>query len=211
MSVNHAIPSLPLSLSGFLLPAVVLLSSSALLQLSSFLSALPIRIPSPSAPSLSLPSFAKPIFHPRSKTLRHLLESSSIREYSVSAPRQKTVVGELARHTVELYPDGAGALDRLGGPTASVVFRRASSQHYTNTISDPPVSTSARARSNEVTLADRAGSGSPSGAGRSARSVSSNHLFDPGGSELDRLCRMVCFTPMVASRRYRSAAGDKNL
>lgn len=88
----------------------------------------PIRTFAGSFPSSCF--LAKPIFHPRSKTLRHLLESSSIREYSVSAPRQKTVVGELARHTVELYPDGAGALDRLGGPTASVVFRRASSQHY---------------------------------------------------------------------------------
>lgn len=57
----------------------------------------------------------------------------------MSAPRPTAVVGELARHTVELYPDGAGALDRLGGPTASVVFRRASSQHYEHTISDPPV------------------------------------------------------------------------
>lgn len=42
---------------------------------------------------------AKPIFHPWSKTLRHLLESSSIREYSVSAPKQKAVVGELVRHS----------------------------------------------------------------------------------------------------------------
>jgi len=56
----------------------------------------------------------------------------------MSAPRQKAVVGELAWHTMELYPDGAGAHGRLGGPTASVVFRRASSQHYEYTISDLP-------------------------------------------------------------------------
>ena len=67
--------------------------------LSSFLSSIP------SLPFLSsfLPSFlsslAKAIFHPRSKTLRHLLESSSIREYSVAERRQKAVVGELARYT----------------------------------------------------------------------------------------------------------------
>ena len=46
-----------------------------------------------------LSSLAKAIFHPRSKTLRHLLESSSIREYSVAERRQKAVVGELARYT----------------------------------------------------------------------------------------------------------------
>ena len=46
-----------------------------------------------------LSPFAKAIFHPRSKTLRHLLESSSIREYSVAERRQKAVVGELARYT----------------------------------------------------------------------------------------------------------------
>lgn len=139
-------------------------------------------------PSFSFSFFlAKPIFHPWSKTLRHLLESSSIREYSVSAPKQKTVVGELAWHTVELYPDGAGALDRLGGPTASVVFRRASSQHYEHYFWSAGVCRPARPtyRGN---LADYTGSGAPSALGSVDRSISNDRLFDYRGSVHTIIC-----------------------
>lgn len=154
-------------------------------------------VPSPSAGSLSLSLFfsfssflAKPIFHPWSKTLRHLLESSSIREYSVSAPKQKTVVGELAWHTVELYPDGAGALGRLGGPTASVVFRRASSQHYEHYFWSAGVCRPARPtyRGN---LADYTGSGAPSALGSVDRSISPDRLFDYRGSVHTIICAQL--------------------
>lgn len=87
------------------LPSVIIEDS----LLPFFPSSLPSSSLSSSSPqfvsSLSAGSFpssfflAKPIFHPWSKTLRHLLESSSIREYSVSAPKQKAVVGELVRHS----------------------------------------------------------------------------------------------------------------
>lgn len=58
----------------------------------------------------------------------------------MSALRQKAVVGELARYTVELYPDGAGAL----GPDWVVLPLQLCSDalqaNTTNTISDLPVS-----------------------------------------------------------------------
>lgn len=81
------------------LPSVII--EDSLLPFSPPLaSSSPQFVSSPSAGSFPSSFFlAKPIFHPWSKTLRHLLESSSIREYSMSAPKQKVVVGELVRHS----------------------------------------------------------------------------------------------------------------
>jgi len=82
------------------LPSVIIEDSLLPFFLPSLSSFYPQFVSSPFAASFPSSSFlAKPIFHPWSKTLRHLLESSSIREYSVSAPRQKAVVGELVRHS----------------------------------------------------------------------------------------------------------------
>ncbi|KAI4483771.1 hypothetical protein M0804_008031 [Polistes exclamans] len=53
--------------------------------------------------------------------------------------QKKTVVGEVARHSRGTVSGaGRGPFNRLGGPTASVVFRRASSQHYEHYFDPPP-------------------------------------------------------------------------